>query len=93
MVCTVDILLFDDVEVLDFAGPFEVFGVAGARPGPPAFQVRTVALNPGPVIARNGLSVNPTHAVGADPIAPARPRPTLPIASRSMPSWSASDRG
>jgi transcriptional regulator GlxA family with amidase domain len=69
MVRTVDILLFDDVEVLDFAGPFEVFGVAGARPGPPAFQVRTVALNPGPVTARNGLSVNPTHVVGAAPIA------------------------
>jgi transcriptional regulator GlxA family with amidase domain len=54
---------------LDFAGPFEVFGVAGARPGPPAFEVRTVALNPGPVTARNGLSVNPTHVVGAAPIA------------------------
>jgi transcriptional regulator GlxA family with amidase domain len=69
MVRTIDILLFDDVEVLDFAGPFEVFGVAGARPGPPAFQVRTVALKPGPVTARNGLSVNPTHVVGAAPIA------------------------
>ena len=26
---TVGIVLFDDVEVLDFAGPFEVFAVAG----------------------------------------------------------------
>ena len=25
---TVDILVFDDVEVLDFCGPFEVFSVA-----------------------------------------------------------------
>jgi transcriptional regulator GlxA family with amidase domain len=69
MVRTVDIILFDEVEVLDFAGPFEVFGVAGARPGPPAFKVRTVSLKPGPVTARNGLSINPTHVVGAAPVA------------------------
>jgi hypothetical protein len=25
------ILIFDEVEVLDFAGPFEVFGVCGPR--------------------------------------------------------------
>jgi hypothetical protein len=28
------ILVFDEVEVLDFAGPFEVFGVTGIRSGP-----------------------------------------------------------
>src|SRR6202046_2439718 len=69
MVRTIDIVLFDDVEVLDFAGPFEVFGVTGARRGPPPFSVRTVALKPGPVTARNGLSVNPTHVVGTCAIA------------------------
>ncbi|MEG5065558.1 DJ-1/PfpI family protein [Microcoleus sp. B3-A4] len=56
----VAILMFDDVEVLDFAGPFEVFSVAselskGERP----FAVSTVAEHPGAVNARNGLSVNP----------------------------------
>jgi transcriptional regulator GlxA family with amidase domain len=56
---TVAIMVFDDVEVLDFAGPFEVFGVAGARSGSTPFDVYTVALAPGPVRARNGLSVNP----------------------------------
>ncbi len=68
---TLAILLFDDVEVLDFCGPFEVFSVANRFTGPPAFTVLTVAENAGPVVARDGLSVNP-HARLAD-----CPRPDL----------------
>jgi putative intracellular protease/amidase len=56
----VAILLFDDVEVLDFAGPFEVFGVARSVGGDAAFDVVTVALDPGEVTARNGLRVVPS---------------------------------
>jgi len=55
----VAVLLFDDVEVLDFAGPFEVFGVARLPTGQAAFEVVTVALEPGGVTARNGLRVVP----------------------------------
>lgn len=55
------ILLFDDAEVLDFCGPFEVFSVASRQTDPPAFNVFTVAERPGLVSARNGLSVNPRH--------------------------------
>ena len=55
------ILIFADVEVLDFCGPFEVFSVANRFVEPAAFNVLTVAEQPGPVIARNGLSVNPQH--------------------------------
>jgi transcriptional regulator GlxA family with amidase domain len=63
----VAILLFDDVEVLDFAGPFEVFSVAGRRDGrgEPAFVVSTVAARPGPIVARNGLTIMP-HFTLAD---------------------------
>jgi transcriptional regulator GlxA family with amidase domain len=53
------ILLFDDVEVLDFCGPFEVFSVAARQTDPPAFDVFTVAEQPRPIAARGGLSVNP----------------------------------
>ncbi|MGE0606113.1 MAG: DJ-1/PfpI family protein [Pirellulales bacterium] len=53
------ILIFDDVEVLDFCGPFEVFSVAARQADPLAFNVFTVAESAGPVLARNGLSVNP----------------------------------
>ena len=56
----VGILMFDGVEVLDFAGPFEVFSVTSQlnqseRP----FAVLTVAEHLAAVTARNGLSVNP----------------------------------
>src|SRR5215471_13249115 len=65
------ILIFEDVEVLDFCGPFEVFSVANAFTDPPAFHVFTVAERPGPVLARGGLSVNPHHRL------PDCPRPDL----------------
>jgi transcriptional regulator GlxA family with amidase domain len=58
----VGILLFDDVEVLDFAGPFEVFGVSRFDGGEPAFEVVTFALAPGEIVARNGLRIIPTCA-------------------------------
>ena len=54
------ILLFPEVEVLDFAGPFEVFSVASriARDWPQApFRVSTVAAQRQPVPARHGLPV------------------------------------
>jgi transcriptional regulator GlxA family with amidase domain len=53
------ILLFDDVEVLDFAGPFEVFAVADGLRGHAVFNVFTVAENLGTVRARNGLKIVP----------------------------------
>lgn len=63
------ILLFDDVEVLDFCGPFEVFSVANRFTDPPAFQIVTVAGKPGPILTRGGLSVNP-HYLLADCLRP-----------------------
>ena len=57
----VAILLFDDVEVLDFAGPFEVFAVTDEVSGFNTFHVITVAASPGPIRARNGLRVLPDH--------------------------------
>ncbi|MCY3945617.1 MAG: DJ-1/PfpI family protein [Anaerolineaceae bacterium] len=59
----VAILIFDDVEVLDFCGPYEVFSIASSRSNPPPFRVCTVAGVAGPVIARNGLSVNPDFSL------------------------------
>lgn len=53
------ILLFDEVEVLDFAGPFEVFAVASELHGHTLFNVKTVARELRPIRAVNGLSVNP----------------------------------
>ncbi len=61
----VAVLIFDGVEVLDFAGPFEVFGVARDAQGAFGFEVFTVALDAKAVVARNGLRVLP-HARTAD---------------------------
>ncbi len=62
----VAILLFNEIEVLDFAGPFEVFGVADRKADPKPFRVFTVAER-GPVYARNGLSINPTYLLNDHP--------------------------
>ena len=56
------ILIFDDVEVLDFCGPFEVFSVTGKRDGSDPFNVYTVAEKT-PVSARNQLSINPHYTL------------------------------
>ena len=55
----VAVLIFDDVEVLDFCGPFEVFSVAGRWKGNIPFEAFTVAQKK-KVRARGGLSINPT---------------------------------
>src|SRR5215212_2533353 len=65
----VGILIFDNVEVLDFAGPFEVFSRTRTVPGPESrrsednapFQVFTVAKSKDPVTATGGLVVIPHH--------------------------------
>ena len=65
MTTTIGIFLFDEVEVLDFAGPFEVFCTASrvkhklAPEQPPLFEVFTVAEEPRLVRARGGLAVSP----------------------------------
>ena len=59
----VAILIFDEVEILDFCGPYEVFGVTGKRNGSDPFNVYTVAKERRPIIARNQLSVNPQYTL------------------------------
>lgn len=69
----VAIYVFPDVEVLDFAGPFEVFTTASRvhmrrHPGTPApFEVCTVARSTDPVRARAGLRVLPDHPLTSCP--------------------------
>jgi len=57
----VAIVIFDEVEVLDFCGPFEVFAVTGRRLSETPFQIVTVAEEMKPITARGGLSINPSH--------------------------------
>lgn len=57
----VGIFLFDDVEVLDFAGPFEVFSVATLENDEKPFIVETVSETGNVIYARNGLKVQPDY--------------------------------
>ncbi|MEK6376023.1 MAG: DJ-1/PfpI family protein [Acidobacteriota bacterium] len=72
---TVAILLFDGVELLDFAGPFEVFYAARLARGPvretsdaPAlFRVLTLGRSEGAVEVRGGLHVTPHFSLEKAP--------------------------
>ncbi len=71
----VGILIFDGVEVLDFAGPFEVFSRTRLEPGIESrrseesapFRVFTVAKSKEPVIATGGLRVLPDYSFADAP--------------------------
>jgi transcriptional regulator GlxA family with amidase domain len=56
----VGIILFDDVEEMDFAGPLEVFGVASSLTN--KVEVATLSKNGEPVRCRYGLRVQPEHS-------------------------------
>ena len=58
----VGILLFDQAEVLDFAGPFEVFSVCSELHDFELYEVFTVSENGKTIEAVNGLSVNPKYS-------------------------------
>jgi transcriptional regulator GlxA family with amidase domain len=64
---TVGILIFDDVEVLDFCGPFEVFStarLAGANSDDAAlFKAFTIAEEDRVITCRGGLLVQPHYTI------------------------------
>jgi transcriptional regulator GlxA family with amidase domain len=68
----VGILVFPDVEVLDFCGPYEVFSVTRLdetrrREQPSPFEVHLVAETADPVTATGGLRVIPDTTTAACP--------------------------
>jgi transcriptional regulator GlxA family with amidase domain len=63
----VGIYLFDDVEVLDFAGPYEVFSAAQLEDGTKPFEVITLSQNGGLISAANGLRVETEKTIQAAP--------------------------
>lgn len=59
---SVAILMFDGVQIIDFAAPFEVFGQAG-------FEVFTVSRDGGQITTAMNLSVNTDYDLAGAPIA------------------------
>ena len=64
---TVGILLFKEVEVLDFAGPFEVFSLTENDSSGKHFNVITIAEYKSPISARNGLTIIPDYSFDHHP--------------------------
>jgi transcriptional regulator GlxA family with amidase domain len=73
MAINVGIYIYNEVEVLDFAGPFEVFSTASrvnARLTPGSdklFNVFTVAADTNPVFARGRLQIVPEYGIFEHP--------------------------
>ncbi|WP_293502841.1 DJ-1/PfpI family protein [Roseateles sp.] len=70
----IGILVFDDMELLDMAGPYEVFTTAARVHGrsqpagaAPLFSVTTIARSLAPVRARAGLQLRPDATLGEHP--------------------------
>jgi putative intracellular protease/amidase/YHS domain-containing protein len=59
---SVAILLFDGVQIIDYTGPYEVFGQAGLR-------VFTVAASTAPITTSMGMKVTPDYALAQAPAA------------------------
>lgn len=62
----VAIVLYPGVEILDFAGPSEVFAAAsgyGARRGEDAFHLYTVAKTAGPLKSQGFLTITPEYTL------------------------------
>ena len=57
----VAIVMFDGVQIIDFAGPYEVFGQAH-------FQVFTVSRDGAPLKTAMNLVVDPTYSIAESPI-------------------------
>ena len=56
----VAVLIFEGVQIIDFTGPYEVFGQAG-------YDTFTVAEKPGPITTSMGLTVVPRHTFADSP--------------------------
>src|ERR1051325_4167554 len=58
----VAILIFDNVQIIDYTGPYEIFGAAG-------LQVFTVATNTSPITTNMGMKVTPHYTLEDAPVA------------------------
>jgi putative intracellular protease/amidase len=85
------ILLFDGVQIIDYTGPYEVFGHVYAFDQPIPFNVYTVAEHATAITTWMGMSVNPKFSIED------APRPdilivpggdvTAPLNSRKVMDW------
>lgn len=63
----VAVLIYNDLELMDFCGPYEVFSITGKRDGLDPFNVYTVSERGVPVVTSNNLSVSPHYDFSTSP--------------------------
>ena len=74
MSINIGIYVYDDVEVLDFAGPYEVFTTAtrmhmrNSLDDRALFNVFTIGRTTSPITARAGLKVDPDYSISDHPV-------------------------
>jgi transcriptional regulator GlxA family with amidase domain len=61
------ILVFEGVQIIDYTGPWEVFGHAMIGEHQQAFEIYTVAPKAGPITTAMGMSVNPKYTFANAP--------------------------
>ncbi|MEM7057774.1 MAG: DJ-1/PfpI family protein [Pseudomonadota bacterium] len=52
-------LIYDDVEVMDFSGPFDVFSMGNIASRDEVFELRTACVGAQPITAMHGLKIVP----------------------------------
>ena len=67
MTLNVGIYLYDQAEVLDFSGPFEVFSTANRLVAEPVFNVFLVGETGDQILARGGFQVRPNYGFETHP--------------------------
>ncbi|WP_025845107.1 DJ-1/PfpI family protein [Paenibacillus ehimensis] len=92
----IGILLFDQVEVLDFAGPYEVFGLAAYDRYQPnehfLFNVTTISESGSPIVTRNNLKVTPDYSLATAPaydliVIPGGPGVRQALSNQTLINW------
>src|SRR6185503_16156263 len=61
------IFVFEGVQIIDYTGPWEVFGHAMGGEHQQAFEIYTVAPKAGPITTSMGMSVNPKYTFANAP--------------------------
>lgn len=93
---SVGILAFESMEVLDYAGPYEVFNVANEISGRisdrQTFAVQAIGVQPGQIVARGGFTVLPPTSIGECPspdilIVPGGPGTAAVLKDEQVTGW------
>ena len=63
----VAVLIYDNVELMDFCGPYDVFSIGNKMSLENPFNIFTVSESEGEIITQNGLSVNSQYSINNCP--------------------------